>query len=69
MSFNLTVPRKFQELQQLFNQINQGLNAAFMKRQDVRLQNGERLILKDTVTGTLYSVEVHSGVLTVVATT
>ena len=32
---------------------------------DVRLQNGERLILKDTVTGNLYAVSIASGSLTV----
>lgn len=49
--------------------VRQAIQAAdkenFKKGRDVRLENGERLILKDTVTGDLYQLQFKSGVLTV----
>lgn len=50
--------------QQLLNRLTKLFGDCFMKGADVRLENGERLILKDTVTGQRWSIYVASGVIT-----
>ena len=45
------------------NRMAEALDATFKRGEDVNLEAGERLILKDRVTADTYAVVVDSGVL------
>ncbi len=56
------VPASYQPMvwRQILNALAQAVSGAFQKRQDVRLENGERLILKAS-DGSLWAVKVDGS--------
>lgn len=66
MSANLPQPERDYSkswAQQLSNRLTKLLGDCFMRGSDVRLENGERFILKDKTTGQRWELYIDNGVV------